>query len=396
MAKKRKKSKVKKRIIQALVLIALIGGLTWYFMPGAVPVDTDEARIGSLSATVEAEGRTRARERYLVWAPVAGTLQRLSIATGDPVVLDQLIARIVPDPSALADPQTAKQLGERLAAAEALKARAVDERDRAVAALDQVRADLRNTEQLAAAGQANAVQRDQAQFAVKLAFKEMESATHAVQAAAHDIAAAQAALRQLRQGAAVREWVVRAPLTGTALSMAGSGNIATGAALMEIGNPKDLEIVAETSAADGAQIKPGQRVVLTPKAGDGALEGRVRRVEPVPPAEVDAEPRHALVVIDFAAPPARWQDLGAGHEVRARITTATVDNVVKVAAGAVFADGQQSTVYVVENGKARKRAVTLGTRSADDVVIASGLREGERVILSPSGKIGDGVRVKMR
>ena len=140
----------------------------------------------------------------------------------------------------------------------------------------------------------------------------------------------------------------------------------------------------------------GAPVQLERWGREGPLIGRVRRVEPVPPAEVDAEPRHALVVIDFAAPPARWQDLGAGHEVRARITTATVDNVVKVAAGAVFADGQQSTVYVVENGKARKRVVTLGTRSADDVVIASGLREGERVILSPGGKIGDGVRVKMR
>lgn len=400
MAKKRKKSKVKKRIIQALALIALIGGITWYFMPSAVVVDTDEARIGSLSATIEAEGRTRARDRYLVWAPVAGTLQRLSIATGDPVVIEQVIARIIPDMLALADPQTAKQLNARMAAAEAAKSRAIVERDRAVAALDQVRADLRNTEQLAAAGQANAVQRDQAQLAVKLAFKDMESATHAVHGAAYDIAAAQMALRQLKQGAAMREWVVRAPLNGAVLSVAGGGNIATGAPLLEIGNPKDLEVVAETGAADAAQIQPGQRAVLTPKAGDGALEGRVRRVEPIAPAEPGAESSmeagRALVVIEFAAPPAKWQNLGDGHGVRVRITTATQDNIVKVAAGAVFTDGQQSAVFVVENGRAKKRAVATGLRNGDDVVILSGLKESERVVLSPGAQIKDGTRVKPR
>lgn len=401
MAKKRKKSKVKKRIVQALVLVALAGGLTWYFMPSPVVVQTDEAHIGSLSSTIEASGRTRARDRYEVWAPVAGNLQRLSIGTGDPVVRDQVIARIIPDALALTDAQTAKQLNERMAAAEAAKNRAVAERDRAVAALDQVRADLRTTEQLAATGQANAMQRDQAQVAVKLAFKDLEAASHAVHTAAYDIAAAQAALQQLKQGAATREWIMRAPMSGTVLSVAGSGNIATGAPLMEIGNPKDLEVVAEITATEAEQIQPGQRVTLKPAAGDGPLEGRVRRVESVAPAEApEATASHAFAVIEFAAAPAKWQSLGDGHEVQVRITTAVVDSVVKVAAAAVFAEGQQSAVYVVENGKAKKRAVTVGARNADEVVIEGGLKEYDRVILSPgapvNAKIKDGVRVKPR
>lgn len=400
MAKKRKKSKVKKRIIQAVVLIALTGGLAWYFIPNPIVVDIDEARIGSLSANVEAKGRTRASDRYVVWAPLTGTLQRLSIATGDPVVRDQLIARIIPDAAALAAPETAKQLSERMTAAEAARSRAVAERDQVLAALDQARAQLRNTEQLAATGQANAMQRDQAQLAVKLAFKDLESATNAVQAAAYDIGAAQEALQQLRQGAALHESIVRAPLSGTVLNLPNQTKVSIGAPLMEIGNPKNLEVVAETDATDAAKIRPGQRAVLIPAGGEGTLEGRVRRIEagaaPDAAAEADKQPQRALVVVEFADPPAKWQSLGDGHEVQLRITIATVDNVVKAPASAVFMDGQRATVYVVENGKARKRPVTAGMSNADEVVIEEGLKESDQVILSPDTRIKDGVRVKPR
>ena len=394
MAKKRKKSKVKKRIIQALVLSVLIGGLVWFFLPRAVMVDTDEARIGSLSSTIEATGKTRARDRYVVWAPVAGTVQRLSISVGDPVVLDQVIVRLVPDALALSDPQTSKLLNDRISAAEAAKSRALAERDQVTANLEQVRSDLRATEQLAAAGQANAIQREQAQIAVKLAFKDLEAASHAVQSASSDMAAAQMALGQIRQGA-VREWVMRAPVSGTVLMVKDGGNVAAGESLMEIGNPKDLEVVMEASATDAAQIKPGQRVVLKPMGAD-AQEGRVRRVEMETPAEEGAPPKRAQVTIEFADTPSKWQFLGDGRSVETRITTATVDNIVKVPVSAVFADGQQSAVYVVENGKARKRTVVAGMHNADDVVIEKGLQESDVVILSPNAKIKDGARVKTR
>jgi HlyD family secretion protein len=399
MAKKRKKSKVKKRIIQAAVLLAIVGGLVWYFIPSPVPVSSDEARMGSLSTGVEAQGRTRAGDRYLVWAPVAGTLPRLSLAAGDPVVRDQPLARIVPDPAALADPQTARQLNDRMAAAEAAKAQALAERDKAMAALEQARDALRSTEQLAALGQGTATQRDQAQLAVKLAFRDMASASNAVQAATFDIAAAQEALRNLKQGSALREWTVRAPRSGTVLTVAGGRTVATGAPLLEIGNPQDLEVVAETSAEDAARIRPGQRAVLTPKDAGGALEGRVRRVDMATPeagADGAAAPQQGQVRIEFVSAPGKWQGLGDGREVGVRITTATVDNVLKVPAAAVFDDGQQASVYVVEHGKARKRLVKTGMRNADDVVIESGLKDGDRVILSPDVRIKDGVRVKTR
>lgn len=399
MAKKRKKSKLKKRIIQGAVLLVLAGGLAWYFVPSPIPVSTDEARTGSLSTSVEAQGRTRAVDRYLVWAPVAGTLQRLSVAAGDPVVRDQAIARIVPDPAALADAQTARKLSERLAAAEAAKAQALAARDQATAALDQARSELRSTEQLTAIGQASASQRDQAQVAVKLAFRDLASASNAVQAATYDIAAAQEALRNLKLGAALREWTVRAPRSGTVLTLTESKTVGTGAPLMEIGTPQDLEVVAETRAADAARLQPGQRAVLTPAGGTGALEGRVRRVDVAAPAagaEGTAPPEHAQVRIEFVSAPGKWQGLGDGRAVGVRITTATVDNVLKVPAAAVFDDGQQATVYVVEQGKAHRRQVRTGMRNADDVVIESGLKDGDRVILSPDVRIKDGVRVKTR
>jgi HlyD family secretion protein len=325
---------------------------------------------------------------------VAGTLVRPTISRGDPVTRDQVLARIIPDPVALADPQTLKQLSARLAAAEAAKDKAVAERADATAKLDQVRAELRETEQLAAAGQADAMRRDQAQLAVKLAFKDLESANYAVHTAAFDIEAAQAALAQAKQNPPSREWLLRAPQNGTLLSIGTAGKtVSLGAPVLEIGTPDDLEVVLEMAATELAQVPAGQRVVLTPANGDSTLDGRVRRAEPIPAAE-GGEPERGLLLVEFTAPPVKWRNLGEGHPMRARITTAVVDSVLKAPTSAVFTEGAQTLVYVVESGKARKRAVTLGAHNADEVVIASGLKEYDRVILSPAPTIKDGSRVK--
>lgn len=395
MAKKKRKSKVKKRILQAVVLLSLAGIAAWVFIPPPIAVKIDEVRLGSFNAIIEADGKTQARDRLVVWAPIAGTPQRLTLSVGEPVVVDQVIARLVPDGTALQDPQTARYLNDRVAAAAAAKARAVSERERVTAALDQARTNLRNTEQLAATGAASAVQRDQAQVAVKLAFKDLESTVSAAQAAAFDMTTAETALRQLKSEA-TREWVLRAPISGTVLAIASNAKpVAIGAFLAEIGNPRELEVAVETKAADVAQVQAGQRVRLKP-AHNEMLEGRVRRIEILAGPEGSAAQSKARIIIEFVAPPAKWQGLGDNHAISAQITTMTVDHVLKIPADAIVAEGQGGSVFVVEDGRAHKRTIKLGPRDAQEAVVESGLKEYDRVILSPAASIKDGVRVKTR
>jgi len=65
----------------ALVVVGLAIG----FMPRAVPVDVAEVKRAPLTVTVEEEGKTRVRERYLVSAPVAGYARRIDLKAGDAV-----------------------------------------------------------------------------------------------------------------------------------------------------------------------------------------------------------------------------------------------------------------------------------------------------------------------
>lgn len=214
-----------------------------------------------------------------------------------------------------------------------------------------------------------------------------------VQSAAFDIEAAQTALRQIRNSVA-QEWLLYAPMNGTVLAVIENGKpVAIGAALVEIGNPLDLEVIVETNSSAAAQVSAGQRVLLKADGAD-ELPGRVRRVEITPPTAATNTELRARIAIEFAAPPAQWQDLGNNRALKVHITLATIDNVLKIPAKALIADGQQNAVFIVENDRARKRIVTITARDIDTVVVESGIKENQRVILSPGVNIKDGVRVK--
>lgn len=394
----KKKSKIKKRLLQALALSGLVGLLAWIFIPSPIPVKADEVRLGSYNATLDAQGTTQARDRVVLWAPVPATPRRMPLVVGDPVVVKQVVVRFAPDAAAFHDPQTASYLHARLAAADAARNRALTDHEQTAAVVNQARENLRNAESLMATSSAGAaVQRDQAQMAMKLIFKEMESMDAAAQSAAHDMAAAQAALNQLR-GEPPREWVLHAPISGRVLAVAENGKaLRLGEALIEIGNPSDLEVIVETDASAASQVAAGQRVQLQPAREDD-LPGRVRRVELIPsdPASADISGQgKTRIAIEFAAPPAKWQGLGNNRPVKARITIATVDNVLKVSAKALIKDGQQDAVFVIADGRARKRAVNLSARDDETAVVENGLKENEQVILSPGPNIQDGVRVQL-
>ena len=393
MAKTTKKSKLKKRLQQASALLVLIAILAWIFIPSPVAVHVAEARIGSFSDTVALEGKTQARHRVIVWAPVAGIPQRMPLTVGQPVVVQQIVARLAPDAAGLQSSQTIGYLTERAATATAAKARATAEREQTAAVVNPARANLRNADALAENGTAKVLQRDRAQVAMKLIFKELDSMDATVQAAAFDIDAAQTALRQI-QSAAAPEWVLHAPISGTVLAVVENGKpVAIGAPLVEIGNPLDLEVIVETNSSAAAQVSAGQRVLLKADGAD-ELPGRVRRVEITPPAEAINNEITARIAIEFAAPPAQWQGLGNNRALKVHITLATIDNVLKIPAKALIADGQKNAVFIIENGRARKRTVTLTARDIDTVVVESGLKENQQVIVSPGANIKDGVRVK--
>ena len=85
--------------------------------------------------------------------------------------------------------------------------------------------------------------------------------------------------------------------------------------------------------------------------------------------------------------------LGDGYRVEARIVVWAGEDVLQVPASALFRRGASWHVFVVDGGVARAREVSVGHRGTFETEIVDGLAEGEIVILHPSDRIEDGVRV---
>lgn len=388
----KKKNKIKKRILQVSLLLLLLGGLTWLFLPNPIAVRVDTVHVGSFSAVLEVQGKTQARSRMVIWAPVVGVLQRMPVAVGSPVVVEQVVARLVPDAVSFQDPKTLQFLKARAAAALAAKSHTLALRAQTVAVVIQARKNLSDADRLVSTGIEKALQREHAQIALKLIFKELETMDAALRSTTFDFAAAEAALGEIK-GIAPPEWVFRAPMSGVVLSEAESGHpVGLGTSLIEIGNPSDLEVIVETAASQAMQVSAGQRVQLKP-AGLDAIAGRVRRVDVIPSAPDTAQTK-TRITIEFLAPSAELKTLRNNQLVSVRIILATIDNVLKISKRTLIQEAAQTAVFVIENGRAHKRRVTYSARDADSVVIEQGLKEGDQLIVNPGANIKEGVKVQ--
>jgi HlyD family secretion protein len=194
---------------------------------------------------------------------------------------------------------------------------------------------------------------------------------------------------------------IRAPVDGSILRILqqSEGVVAAGAPLVEIGNPRDLEVVVDLLSADAVNVTAGQRVIIERWGGDVTLEGRVRVVEPYGFTKVSAlgiEEQRVNVVIDLTSPADTWSRLAHGFQVDVQIVLWQENDTLTVPLLALFRDGDAWAVFVESGGRAQLRHVTLGRRSRLEAQVLEGLEPGERVVLHPSDRVQDGVRIAER
>lgn len=388
------------KILLFLLIVAVAGLIAWSFAPRAVVVQTAEVKRGSFTQVVEEDGKTRVRERYVISAPLAGKVNRLLLKAGDSVANDQVVARIAPNMSALLDTRSVQELTERIGAAEAVKARALADVARSQATLDKSQADLRRVKQLASSGFVAAAQVEQAEMEREVNVRSLEAARQSQHVAEHELATARAALQHTRTGGAPdSQWAVRTPVAGSVLKVLQESEnvVALGAPLLEIGNPQDMEIVADVLSSDAVQIRPGAPVQIEHWGRAETLQGRVRLVEPSAYTKVSAlgvEEQRVNIVIDITAPPAQWQGLSDGYKVDVRIVVFVAEDALKVPVSALFRKDDGWAVFVASGGRAVQRMVRVARRSGLDAMVESGLQPGEQVIVYPGDAVKDGQRIR--
>lgn len=384
--------------------LALAGVLAWAFRQPPVPFDVAGVGRGNVEVTVDAEGRTRIKDRYVVAAPLAGRVLRVELKPGDKVEAGQtVVAAIEPSEPELLDPRTRARAEAQVRAAEASLARTTPLVDQARTARDYARTSLERAQRLFAEKTLSHQELDAAEERARLAEEALSAAEFAVQIARFELQQAEAVLgagAPERRAAAVR-LEVKAPISGRVLRVfQESATVVTpGLRLLEIGDPTNLELEIEALSSDAVRIEPGARVRLEQWGGEQALSARVRTVEPAAFRKVSAlgvEEQRVFVIADFVGSPAARARVGDAYRVEARVVVAQAADVLVIPTGALFRFEGEWAVFGVEGGRATLRRIEVGLRNDLVAEVRAGLRADESVILHPSDRVLDGARVQRR
>ncbi len=380
-----------RRWLPYLGAIALVGLLVAGLWPKPVPVETAATSRGPLRVSVNEEGKTRIRQRYLISSPVTGQLRRIPFKAGAEIQAGEAVAVLDPLSPSLLDARAR-------ASAEAQRDAAAANLAKAQAARDFSASELRRFQKLFA---------DKTVSVQELETAQMRNATAIKEAAATEgaLRQAEAELAQFGAPGAAADSVacvpqeVRSPIKGEVLKIfeESSRVVSAGAPLMEVGDPSDLEVVIEVLSRDGAAIPPGAKVEFDQWGGPEPLLGRVRLVEPAAFTKVSAlgvEEQRVNVVADLLTPPDQRKNVGDNFRVEAKIIVWEGKDVLKVPAGALFRQGDQWAAFAVVDGRAQMRRVRIGHFNSAETEILEGLKAGEQVILYPGSRVHDGQRVR--
>lgn len=388
-------------------LTALVSvGLVFAFRPQPVVVDVAEVGRGDLVITVDEEGQTRVHDIYVLSASVAGRMHRIELHVGDPVTArETAIAEIEPIDPAFLDPRSEAQAQADVRAAESAEELARAEVEQAEAELEFARREHDRAVELIQSGTISERELDESERSFRTRRAALATAQAGLEVRLFELERARAMLVSPAETRTETDScacvVLRAPVDGRILRIIqqSEGVVAAGDALVEIGNPRELEIVVDLLSSDAVQVEPGQRAIIERWGGDAALDGRVRVVEPFGFTKISAlgiEEQRVNVVIDLTSPASSWSKLAHGYQVDVSIVQWEEDDVLTVPALALFRDGAEWAVFVAENGRAELRRVTIGRRSDLQAEVVAGLEEGEHVIMHPSDRVRDGVRINDR
>lgn len=385
------------------VLLALIA---WSFRPQPIPVDFATVQRGNLRVTIDEEGITRVRERYVVSAPVAGRLQRIELEPGDPVAPRTMLATFLPATPSLLDPRTRAETEARMKAAQAARDHARVGLQRARDELSFSQSELSRQRRLA---KMDAITEERlAAFELDARNKEaaVKAAELALQGAEHELTAARAVLQQVTSPSPAPHstagaLMLRSPIAGVVLRVHQESEalVPAGAPLIEVGDPNQLEIVADLLSTDAVRLQPGFAVLIGGWGGSTSLRGRVRLVEPSGFTKISAlgvEEQRVNVLIDFEAPTADARNLGDGYRVEVGVIVWERDGVLKMPTSALFRVGDDWAVFAVRDGRAAQTTVQIGERNAIEAELLSGLSEGNQLIVHPGDTVEDGVSVVQR
>jgi HlyD family secretion protein len=394
----------RRRLVVITVMAAVIMAVAYGFMPRPVTVDVAKAARGDLRVTVEEEGMTRVKDRFIISSPVSGYKRRIELDVGDQVKKGQTVVVLEPVRSIVLDPRSRAVAEASLSSALAALNSAKENARAAAADAEYSRQKLARNRKLYEVGYIARDLFEQAESEAKRTEANHMSAEAAVKTTLSELQRARAVLRysaaeeKVDRGEIV---AVRTPVSGHVLKIhrESEGAVNAGDPLIDIGDPSNLEVKAEVLSADAVNIKSGTPVIFERWGGAQPLTGKVKTIEPAAFTKISSlgvEEQRVLVIADITSIPESWQRLGDGYRVEASFIIWEGDDVLQVPASALFRKAGDWAVFVMKERKAHLREVRVGHRNGLEAEIISGVLEGETVIINPDESVRDKGRVRIR
>lgn len=408
------RSPIKTVTVSAAVL-AVLAALYWALRPQPVLVDLATAARGQMEVTIEEEAKTRVRHVYTVYAPISGRVLRISepsgqrahtLHVGDTVTVNETVVAVMqPLSPSFLDVRTQEELQAAATGADAAVTLAEAEVARIQAALNFARSELQRAQSLTTGETISVKALDKAKLDVATNEAALASMKAQLQIRKSERDLARARLLSpagLPDTAAPPDCCVeiKAPVTGKVLRILQESEapVAAGTPLLEIGDPLDLEIAADFLSTDAIKLKPGMPVRITGWGG-GIIAGKVTRIDPAGFMKISAlglEEQRVRVIIDFTGPPESWSRLGHEYRVVVNAVVWSGTDVLKIPVTALFRNGDDWAVFSRDGNVARATLVSIGQRNGREAQVLSGLNAGQMVVVHPSDRIRDGVRVAPR
>ena len=380
-----------------IVVLSLAAGGWWFFAGRPLTVQTAAAvapgaGAGSAASTVlQATGYITARRQATVSTQITGTLTQVLIEEGDRVQKGQIIARL--EDSALRAALNVAQANVMTAQAQVAQSEAQ---------LAQADADVRRQEELAASGMVSKQAAEQARTAAHTARAVVEARRREA-----DAARAQAAQAQVNYDYTI----VRAPFSGVItvkaaqvgeiVSPLSAGGGFTRTGVGTIVDMDSLEVTVDVNEAYIGQVKPDMPCEATLDAyPDWKVPAHVIAIVPA----ADRGKATVKVRVGIDTKDARLvPDMGVRISFLATkpapgAPAAAPSKGVLVPPAAIAQRDGKAVVFVVVDGKALQRAVTVAPQDVGTMKLlqgdAGGIKPGDGVVLSPPAELRDGAAVK--
>lgn len=369
--------------LAALIVLAVVA---WFAWPRAINVQIAAIDRGEVRREISEEGRVRVHDVYAVASPVGGLLKRIQLEAGDAISKGDVLASIAPADPSLLDARITEEAAATVTAARA--ALTLSEADLELAKRDEAR-----TAQLFERGFAAQAALDRARAGLKVA----NAAVGQRKAELNRALASQG-----KPGARARTLTaVRSPASGKVLRVLQESEtvVAPGVPLVEIGDPAQIEVVAEFLSRDAAIMREGAPAFVENWGGGKPIAATVHTIEPYARTKVSAlgvEEQRANVIVHMVdAPPNATPQLGHGFRVDVRVVVFAQKDVVRIPTDALVRRGDNGwAVFKVVDGRTRLTEVTIGDGDDRFRTMETGLAAGDKVILFPGDALRDGDAVQ--